>query len=37
LRQRYPQLEQIADAMPSEPTLFPMGSPMVKQRKGSIS
>ena len=26
LRQHYPQLDQIADAMPAAPTLFPMGS-----------
>jgi uncharacterized protein YecE (DUF72 family) len=37
MRQHYPQLEHIADALPSEPTLFPMGSPPVKQRKGSTS
>jgi uncharacterized protein YecE (DUF72 family) len=37
LRQHYPELEQIADAMPSEPTLFPLGSPPAKKRKGSTS
>jgi len=37
LRQHYPQLEQIADEMPAEPTLFPMGSPLTKKRKGSTS
>jgi len=37
LRQRYPQLEQIADEMPAEPTLFPMGSPTAKKKKGSTS
>jgi uncharacterized protein YecE (DUF72 family) len=33
LRQHYPQLDQIADAMPSEPTLFPMGSPPAGKNK----
>jgi uncharacterized protein YecE (DUF72 family) len=37
LRQHYPQLEQIANEMPSEPTLFPMGFPTAKKRKGSTS
>lgn len=31
LRKHYPQLEQIADEMPAEPTLFPMGSPTPKK------
>jgi uncharacterized protein YecE (DUF72 family) len=39
LRQHYPQLEKIASEMPSEPTLFPMGSLPAsnKKRKGSTS
>ncbi len=37
LRQHYPQLEQIADELPVEPTLFPMGSPSSKNSKGSTS
>ena len=39
LRQHYPQLEKIANEMPSEPTLFPMGSPPAnnKKRQGSTS
>lgn len=31
LRKHYPHLEQIADEMPAEPTLFPMGSPQTKE------
>jgi uncharacterized protein YecE (DUF72 family) len=37
LRQRYPQLEEIAAEMPAAPTLFPLGSPQTKSRKGSTS
>jgi uncharacterized protein YecE (DUF72 family) len=35
LRQRYPQLEQIASEMPAAPTLFPLGSPTGKKSKGT--
>jgi uncharacterized protein YecE (DUF72 family) len=31
LRKHYPHLDQIADEMPAEPTLFPMGSPQTKK------
>ena len=31
LRQHYPALEQIASQMPTEPTLFPLGSPATKK------
>jgi uncharacterized protein YecE (DUF72 family) len=37
LRQRYPQLEEIAAEMPVAPTLFPLGSPQTKSRKSSTS
>jgi uncharacterized protein YecE (DUF72 family) len=37
LRQRYPQLEEIAAEMPTTPTLFPLGSPQPKTRKRSTS
>jgi uncharacterized protein YecE (DUF72 family) len=37
LRQHYPQLEQIANEMPAEPTLFPMGSAPTTKRRGSTS
>jgi uncharacterized protein YecE (DUF72 family) len=37
LRQHYPQLEQIANEMSAEPTLFPMGSTPTIKRKGSTS
>ena len=37
LRQHYPQLEQIANEMPAEPTLFPMGSPAENKKKDSTS
>lgn len=37
LRQRYPQLEQIAGEMPAAPTLFPLGSPTGGKSKGTIS
>ena len=37
LRQRYPQLEQIASEMPAAPTLFPLGSPSGKKSKGTTS
>jgi uncharacterized protein YecE (DUF72 family) len=37
LRQHYPQLEKIASEMPSEPTLFPMGSMPAKRKDGSTS
>lgn len=33
LRQHYPELEEIADQMPAEPTLFPLGGPPAKKRK----
>jgi uncharacterized protein YecE (DUF72 family) len=35
LRQHYPQLDQIADEMPSEPTLFPMGAPASNKKHPS--
>ena len=31
LRQHYPDLDRIANEMPAEPTLFPMGSPQAKK------
>jgi uncharacterized protein YecE (DUF72 family) len=37
LRQRYPQLEQIASEIPAAPTLFPLGSPSGKKSKGTTS
>ncbi|HXX99993.1 MAG TPA: DUF72 domain-containing protein [Candidatus Limnocylindrales bacterium] len=37
LRQHYPELEQIASERPAEPTLFPMGIPEVKKRRGTTS
>jgi uncharacterized protein YecE (DUF72 family) len=37
LRQHYPQLEQIANEMPAEPTLFPMGVPAAKKGKSTTS
>jgi uncharacterized protein YecE (DUF72 family) len=33
LRQHYPELEKIANEMPSEPTLFPLGMPKAKKEK----
>lgn len=32
LRQHYPELDQIADEMPAEPTLFPIGAPPAKRK-----
>jgi len=37
LRQRYPVLERIANEMPAEPTLFPLGSPAAKKSNRSTS
>ena len=37
LRQHYPELEQIASEMPAEPTLFPMGVPQPKKKRGTTS
>jgi uncharacterized protein YecE (DUF72 family) len=37
LRQHYPQLEKIADEMPAEPTLFPMGLPPAAKKRDSTS
>ena len=37
LRQHYPELEKIADEMPAEPTLFPLGMPAAKKSKRSTS
>ncbi|HTQ96534.1 MAG TPA: DUF72 domain-containing protein [Candidatus Acidoferrum sp.] len=37
LRQHYPELEEIAQNPPLEPTLFPMGSSPVRKKKGSTS
>lgn len=37
LRQHFPQLDKIASEMPSEPTLFPLGSAPAKRKDGSTS
>jgi uncharacterized protein YecE (DUF72 family) len=37
LRQHYPELEEIANEMPAEPTLFPLGSPAAKTKRRPTS